>query len=37
MYTFISTFSVNPLKNQFVKIRKTEADSNGDGFENHTC
>ena len=32
----ISKFAIQPLKKQFVKIRKIEADSDSDG-EKHTC
>ena len=37
MYTLISEFAIILLKKQVVKIRKTEADSDSDGGENHTC
>jgi len=37
MYTFISKFVIITSKEQVIKIRKTEADSNSDGGENHTC
>jgi len=34
---YISKFVNIPLKKQFVKIRKIEADSDSEGDENHTC
>ena len=37
MYKLISNFAVIPPEKQVVKIRKTEADSDSDEGENHTC
>jgi len=38
MNTFTSKFAIIPKKKQqVVKIRKIEADSNSDYDENHTC
>jgi len=36
-YTLISKFAISPPKKQVVNTRKTEADSDSDGGENHTC
>ena len=35
--TLIPKFAIIHPKKHVVKIRKTEADSDGDGGENHTC
>jgi len=37
MKTFISKFAIIPPKKQIDKIRKIEAGSDSDGYENHTC